>query len=94
MPQSKPDFSGLWQLSPEKSTFRGPAPKNVIVKIQHREPTLVQTMLVVAADGGEQRLTFTYYTAGGDSTIRVASGEGRRCAHWSDAGRVCQLVEV
>ena len=82
-PQSKPDFSGHWRLNVEKSTFRGPTPKQVLVKIDHREPTLVQTMLVVAADGGEQRLTFTYDTAGGESSIAVAGGEGQSRAHWS-----------
>jgi hypothetical protein len=84
-PQSKPDFSGLWQLSLEKSTFRGPAPKEILVQIDHREPTLVQSMHVVAADGGEQRLTFTYDTAGSESTITAAGGEGSCRAYWSDS---------
>jgi hypothetical protein len=60
------------------------------VKIQHCDPTLVQTMLVVAADGGEQRLTFTYDTTGGESTIAVASGEGPSCAHWNDSELVIE----
>jgi hypothetical protein len=89
-PQSKPDFSGHWRLSLEKSTFRGPAPKEVLVKIQHREPTLVQSMHVVATDGGEQRLTFTYDTAGGESTITVAGGEGSCRAHWKDSELVIE----
>ena len=78
-----PDFSGLWRLNLDKSTFRGPAPKEVLVKIQHREPILVLTMLVIAADGAEQRLTFTYDTTGGESSISVAGGEGQTRAHWS-----------
>lgn len=81
-PPSTPDFSGLWRLNLEKSTFRGQAPKELLVKIQHSEPTLVQTMLVVAADGGERLLTFAYDTAGGESTNAVAGGEGQSRARW------------
>ena len=79
------DFSGLWRLSLEKSTFRGQAPKEILVKIQHRDPTLVQTMLVVAADGTERLLTFTYDTAGGESTNGMAEGEVQSRARWSGA---------
>jgi hypothetical protein len=89
-PQSRPNFSGLWQLNLEKSTLRGPAPKEVLVKIEHREPTLVHSMLVVAADGGEQRLTFTYDTAGGESMIAVAGGEGQSRAYWNDSELVIE----
>jgi hypothetical protein len=89
-PQSKPDFSGLWQLSLEKSTFRGPAPKEILVKIDHREPTLVQSMHVIAADGGEQRLTFTYDTAGSESTITVTAGEGSCHAQWKGSELVIE----
>jgi len=77
-----PDFSGLWRLNLDKSTFRGPAPKELLVKIEHREPTLIQTMLVVGADDNEQLLTFIYDTTGGESTIAVAGGEGQIRAHW------------
>ena len=90
VPQSKPDFSGLWQLNLEKSTFRGPAPKEVLVKIDHREPTLIQAMLVIASDGGERRLTFTYDTAGGESSIALAGGEGQSRAHWRDSELVIE----
>lgn len=89
-PQSTPDFSGLWRLNLEKSTFRGQAPKELLVKIQHRDPMLVQTMLVVASDGGERLLTFTYDTAGGESTNAVAGGEGQSCAHWSGSELVIE----
>jgi hypothetical protein len=79
-----PDFSGVWRLNLEKSTFRGPAPKEILVRIQHREPTLTQTMLVVAADGGEQRWAFTFDTSGGESTNTSAAGEVQTRAHWED----------
>jgi hypothetical protein len=89
-PQSRPNFSGLWQLNPGESTFRGQAPKELLMKIQHRESTLVQTMLIVAADGGEQQQTFTYDTTGGESTNVVSGREGRSQVRWSDSELVIE----
>ena len=89
-PQSTPDFSGLWRLNLEKSTFRGQAPKEILVKIQHRDPMLVQTMLVVGADGSERLLTFTYDTGGGESTNALAGEEMQTRAHWSGSELVIE----
>ena len=80
---TKPDFSGLWRLNLAKSAFRGPAPKEILVKIQHREPSLSQTMLIVPAEGERQQLTFTYDTNGGVSVNRADRGEVRSRAHWN-----------
>src|SRR5262245_4650245 len=87
-----PDFSGMWRLILEKSTFRGPAPNEILVAIQHREPILTQTMLVVAADGGEQLWTFTFDTSGGDSTNTTTAGEVQSRAHWNGAELVIDSV--
>ncbi len=89
-PQSRPNFSGLWRLNLEKSTFRGQAPREILVKIQHRDPTLVQTMIVVAPDGAERLLTFTYDTAGGESANAVAAGEAQSRARWSGSELVIE----
>jgi hypothetical protein len=90
--QTTPDFSGLWQLNLEKSTFRGPAPKEILVRIQHHEPTLIQTMLIVAADGSQQQRTFTYDTNNGESAIAIAGGEGQSRAHWSGSELIIESV--
>ena len=92
VPQSRPDFSGLWQLNVEKSTFLGQAPKELLVKIQHREPTLIQTMFIVAVDGGEQQQTFTFDTTGGESTNVAGGREVQSRAHWSDSELVIESV--
>lgn len=91
-PQSRPDFSGFWRLNLEKSTLRGPAPKELFMRIQHREPMLIQTMLLVAADGREQQQTFTYDTTGRESTNVTAGGEGRSRARWSGSELVIESV--
>jgi hypothetical protein len=92
VPESKPDFSGLWRLNVERSTFQGPAPKELLMRIQHRQPTLIQTILVVAADAGEQQLTFTYDTTGGETRNATGAGEGQSRTHWSGSELVIESV--
>ncbi|HEY2905261.1 MAG TPA: hypothetical protein VGJ29_05120 [Vicinamibacterales bacterium] len=47
-------------------------------------------MLVVAADGGERLLTFTYDTADGESAHVGAGGEVQSRAHWSGSELVIE----
>lgn len=90
--QTQPNFSGLWRLNLEKSTFRGQAPKELLVQIDHRDPNLTQTMLSVAADGKERQQTFTYETNGRESQTKLAVGEGQSRAHWNGSELVIDSV--
>jgi hypothetical protein len=79
-------------LNLEKSTFHRQAPKEILMKIQHREPALIQTIRIVAVDGGEQQQTFTFDTTGGESTNAAGGGEVQTRAHWSDSQLVIESV--
>src|SRR5262249_49198440 len=91
--ESRPDFSGWWRLNLEKSTFRAQPADEILVRIHHQEPKLIQTILVVAASG-EQQQTFTFDTRGieAESSISVAGGQGRIRAHWNGAELVIETV--
>lgn len=91
-PQTRPDFSGLWQLDLAKSTLRGPAPKELFAKIDHLDPIVTQTMLIVAADGREQQQTFTYETNGRESRITIGAAEGRSRARWNGSELIIDSV--
>ena len=58
----RPDFSGVWEMNFEKSVMRGLAPKRILMTIEHREPRLIQQVLLTNADGTEQRMNFTFAT--------------------------------
>jgi hypothetical protein len=82
--QPLPDFTGFWEMNFEKSTMRGPAPKQILIKIEHREPTLIQQILFTDAGGTEQRMTLTYEicaetanSIGGARRLRVLGGKER-----------------
>ena len=40
--KSLPDFTGEWEMNFEKSVTRGPAPKRMLMRIDHWEPRLIQ----------------------------------------------------
>lgn len=59
MDAEHPDFTGIWQLDPENSTFSGPSPASLVMRIDHEGPTLTQQILATDDKGGEQRRIFT-----------------------------------
>jgi hypothetical protein len=89
-PEPKPDFSGSWRLNLETSTFRGAAPRPLLVRIEHDEPVLTQVMHVVSASGAEQQMTFTYDTSGTESTHAIAGGDLRSRARWKGSELVIE----
>jgi hypothetical protein len=80
--QSRPDFSGVWDLNIEKSRFRGKAPGKILMKIEHTEPKLVQRILVAQPDGSAKVLVFTYETTGQETSQPQAGGTARSQARW------------
>lgn len=58
-PNAHPNFTGIWKLNPEKSAIRGPQPKEILMNIEHRDPTVIQQILMTDANGAEQRQIFT-----------------------------------
>ena len=56
---TRPDFTGIWRLDPAASTFSGPAPTALLMKIEHRESELHQQIIATDPAGAEQRRLFT-----------------------------------
>ena len=71
-PAEIPNFTGVWKLNMEKSVLRGPAPARGLVKIRHREPELIQALMMRGADGREVPVRFVYET--GKVTTNSARG--------------------
>jgi hypothetical protein len=88
--QSRPDFSGIWQLNVEKSTLRARTPGQILMKIEHAEPNLVQQILVTQKDGAENILVFTYETTGRETRQPQAGETARSRAHWEGAELVIE----
>jgi len=78
---SRPDFTGVWELNLERSILRGSIPKRLVIEIEHREPRLVQQMHITRADGVEKRMTFAYET-GAETTNSLGGAPARTSVHW------------
>jgi hypothetical protein len=81
--QSRSDFSGVWELNFEKSSLRGPAPERILMKIDHKEPRLVQEIFVTIAGGKEQRMTFNL-EIGAETTNPMGGATARNHAWWQE----------
>ncbi|MBV8636109.1 MAG: hypothetical protein JO002_16570 [Burkholderiaceae bacterium] len=93
MTANRPDFSGLWRLDPAASTFHGPAPAGLIMKVEHREPELVQHIVATDAAGTERRSVFSCRT--GEETISTIGETILRCrAHWREAADGASSAEL
>ena len=60
------------------------------MKIEHREPTLTQVILVTYATGAEERLAFVYETTGSEAAHSIGGNTGLSRAHWDDAELVIE----
>ncbi len=78
----KPNFTGVWQVNLEKSTLRGQPVKELLVKITHEEPRILQQILVTYANGNEDRMTFTFETTGKESKNSMGGAAAQTKAHW------------
>ena len=79
--KAQPDFTGVWEMNFARSILRAPAPKRIVVKIDHHEPRLTQQIQLTNAAGEEQRLTFKYET-GARTTNSVGGATAQTHAHW------------
>jgi hypothetical protein len=75
------DFTGVWKVNLEKTVLRGPAPKQILMKIEHREPLLNQQILLTDAGGTERRQAFAF-EIGGESANPVGGSTARTRAQW------------
>lgn len=79
--RARTDFTGVWRANLQKSVLRGSAPKQILVKIEHREPLLIQQILVVDGGGAERRQTFTI-AIGGETINSIGGTPARSRAQW------------
>lgn len=78
---ARPNFSGVWKLNLEKSVMRGEMPKQMLVNIEHRDPTVIQQILLTDANGAEQRQIFIC-RIGTEMKNSIGGVEFRSSARW------------
>ena|ERR1700685_1327151 len=86
---SRPNFTGIWKMNCERSTLRGAVPKQILMKIEHREPALIQQILFTDANGIEHRQIFTCQI-GAETPNLIGGATLRSCARWQGAELVIE----
>jgi hypothetical protein len=83
MPSDSPriNFTGIWQLNLEKSFIHGPTPGHVVMKIEHREPSLKQEVVSRDSDGQERRRALAC-EIGTESVNIIMGATARTYARW------------
>lgn len=79
--RSRPNFTGVWKLNLEKSTMRRAVPNQILVKIEHREPMLIEHVLYSDANGVEQKQTITC-RIGAETPNSIGGVAMRTVARW------------
>jgi hypothetical protein len=77
------NFSGTWRANLEKSKVLGPAPREMVVKIEHADPELVEEIVTTKADGSIDQVVFRCHTNGDDVTNSVHGVQFRSRSHWT-----------
>jgi hypothetical protein len=85
----RPDFSGSWEMSAHRSVLRGPTPKRLFMKIEHRGSTLTQEVLTLGEEDAEQRATFRY-RCGAETRNAIGAVEARSLARWAGSELVIE----
>ena len=78
-----PNFSGTWKANLEKSKLLGPAPREMVVKIEHADPELVEEIVTTKADGSIDQVAFRCLTNGDDATNSIHGVQFRSRSHWT-----------
>ena len=88
--QSKTNVSGTWKMNAEKSKFERGGPKGITIKFEQQESTLKEA-LILANEGGEQTLNFTYTLDGKESAQEIEGQPVKASAKWEGAFLVLQF---
>lgn len=79
----KPNFSGDWTLDATKSDFGPiPAPQSMTRKIDHSDPNLSYTEVMVGGPQGDQTTTTKLSTDGKETTNEIMGNPVKWTAKW------------
>lgn len=85
------DFSGAWTADLRASRLLGPQPMAITIIIEHHDPELKETVVVLRADGQEQNAILQCRTDGGDGQSWLEGEAVRGGARWEGDELVIEI---
>lgn len=77
----QPNLSGTWKMNTEKSKFEQGGPDGIIIKFDHKDSSLTES-LNLTGGGGERTIETKYTTDGKETTQEVFGTSGQTSAKW------------
>jgi len=59
----QPNLTGTWKMNSQKSTFERGGPEGIVIKFDHKDSSLAETMML-ATGGGDRTIDLKYTTDG------------------------------
>jgi hypothetical protein len=88
--QTKPNFSGVWKMNPQKSKFEHGGPDALLIKIDHKEPAFTEEWSMSTPEG--QRSFQAKYTTDGKETEQEVMGRtAKTSAKWEGDALVIEF---
>jgi hypothetical protein len=88
--QTKPNFSGAWKMNKEKSKFADEGPDAILIKIDHKEPALIEDWAISTSEG-ERSLHAKYTTDGKETEQEVMGRMATTSAKWEGDSLVIEF---
>src|SRR5262245_61183804 len=79
--QTKPNLSGSWKMNAEKSHFADGGPDAILIKIDHKEPSLSEEWTLSTPEG-ERSFQAKYTTDGKETDQEVMGRTAKTSAKW------------
>ncbi len=77
----QPNLSGTWKMNAEKSKFEQGGPSEITIKIDHKDASLTEALMLVTG-GGDRTVEAKYTTDGKESTQDVMGATAQTSAKW------------
>jgi hypothetical protein len=78
----QPNLTGTWKMNPDKSTFERGGPEGIVIKFDHKDSSLAETMMLVTGVG-ERTIDLKYTTDGKESAQADLMGaSGHSTVKW------------
>ena len=82
MTAPRPDFTGIWRVDLARSQLKIPPPREMVMRITHREPEFVQDVRTVDGAGGVRSGRFAGVTGGTEFTSQIGGAPSVSRAAW------------
>jgi hypothetical protein len=77
----QPNLTGTWKMNAEKSKFEQGGPSEIVIKFDHKDTALNESMMLVTG-GGDRTMDLKYTTDGKEANQELMGTTGQSIVKW------------